>query len=393
MEIALILAIAVIIAAGVVIVRQQTEMGALRADKARLEERVSMLGAENDARARAREERMARLAEEAMQESQRRLRVENEAAMGRVLTPLREDIERFRKSVGEAYSAEARERFSLSERVRELVEANRSIGREARELADALRGNSKVQGDWGEMILQTILEKSGLQEGIHFVTQQTTDETGRTLRDERGNMLRPDVVVYYPGDRCIVVDSKVSLTAFVNMTTADDEATAAAARNAHVASVRSHIAELATKNYQDYVGNRKTDFVMMFIPNEAAYIEAMKAERNLWQEAYDKRVLIVSPTHLIAALRLVAQLWRHDAQARNAIEIATSAGRMYDKFVAFTDDMDRIDKAIRNTAAAHSDAMKKLRDGTGNLISRAEKLRELGAKATKQLKTPTETQP
>lgn len=393
MEIALILAIAVIIAAGVVIVRQQTEMGALRADKARLEERVSMLGAENDARARAREERMARLAEEAMQESQRRLRVENEAAMGRVLTPLREDIERFRKSVDEAYSAEARERFSLSERVRELVEANRSIGREARELADALRGNSKVQGDWGEMILQTILEKSGLQEGIHFVTQQTTDETGRTLRDERGNMLRPDVVVYYPGDRCIVVDSKVSLTAFVNMTTADDEATAAAARNAHVASVRSHIAELATKNYQDYVGNRKTDFVMMFIPNEAAYIEAMKAERNLWQEAYDKRVLIVSPTHLIAALRLVAQLWRHDAQARNAIEIATSAGRMYDKFVAFTDDMDRIDKAIRNTAAAHSDAMKKLRDGTGNLISRAEKLRELGAKATKQLKTPTETQP
>ena len=243
------------------------------------------------------------------------------------------------------------------------------------------------------MILQTILEKSGLQEGIHFVTQQTTDETGRTLRDERGNMLRPDVVVYYPGDRCIVVDSKVSLTAFVNMPTADDEATAAAARNAHVASVRSHIAELATKNYQDYVGNRKTDFVMMFIPNEAAYIEAMKAERNLWQEAYDKRVLIVSPTHLIAALRLVAQLWRHDAQARNAIEIATSAGRMYDKFVAFTDDMDRIDKAIRNTAAAHSDAMKKLRDGTGNLISRAEKLRELGAKATKQLKTPTETQP
>lgn len=393
MEIALILAIAVIIAAGVVIVRQQTEMGALRADKARLEERVSMLGAENDARARAREERMARLAEEAMQESQRRLRVENEAAMGRVLTPLREDIERFRKSVDEAYSAEARERFSLSERVRELVEANRSIGREARELADALRGNSKVQGDWGEMILQTILEKSGLQEGIHFVTQQTTDETGRTLRDERGNMLRPDVVVYYPGDRCIVVDSKVSLTAFVNMTTADDEATAAAARNAHVASVRSHIAELATKNYQDYVGNRKTDFVMMFIPNEAAYIEAMKAERNLWQEAYDKRVLIVSPTHLIAALRLVAQLWRHDAQARNAIEIATSAGRMYDKFVAFTDDMDRIDKAIRNTAAAHSDAMKKLRDGTGNLISRAEKLRELGAKATKQLKTPTDTQP
>ena len=365
--------------------KRQEEIGALRSDRARLEERLKIIDSESIERQRASEERFTLLANRIMQSNSQTLRRESEERIGQLLTPLREDIVRFKKSIDESYSAEARERFSLGERIKELIAANQSIGREARELADALRGNSKVQGDWGEMILQTILEKSGLVEGTHYKTQQTTDDSGRTLRNDRGAALRPDVVIYYPGERCMVVDSKVSLTAFVDMVNAEDESVRKESLRKHIGSVRGHILELAKKNYQDYVGENKADFVMMFIPNEAAYIEAMKAEPNLWQEAYDRRVLIVSPTHLISALKLIAQLWQQNAQAKNAVEIATAAGRMYDKFVAFTDDMAQIKKGIQTTEKAFSEAMNKLSDGKGNLVSRAEKLRELGAKATKQL--------
>lgn len=325
------------------------------------------------------------IANEVLTNSTDRLRQQSEQQLKDILTPLRENIDSFRKKVEDTYNNEARERFSLQQSLREMMELNRSIGKEARDLADALRGNSKVQGDWGEMILETILEKSGLKRDIHFHVQLTTDDNGTTLRDAQGHGLRPDVVVDFPDGRCIVIDSKVSLTAYINMVNATDTAEAEQYAHRHLNSVKAHIKELAGKNYQDYVGSKSTDFVMMFIPNEGAYLAAMNLDPMLWQEAYDRRVIIISPTHLISAVRLIEQLWRQDDMKRNVIEIATESGKMYDKFVGFVDDMGKIGRGIEQTQNAYDSAIKKLRSGTGNLITRAENLRKLGAKASKRL--------
>ncbi|MBD5247491.1 MAG: DNA recombination protein RmuC [Barnesiella sp.] len=325
------------------------------------------------------------IANEVLANSTDRLRQQSEQQLKDVLTPLRENIDSFRKKVEDTYNNEARERFSLQQSLREMMELNRSIGKEAKDLAEALRGNSKVQGDWGEMILETILEKSGLKRDVHYHVQLTTDENGNTLRDAAGHGLRPDVVVDFPDGRCIVIDSKVSLSAYVNMVNAGDSVEAQQHAKNHLASVKAHIKELSVKNYQDYIGNKSTDFVMMFIPNEGAYLAAMNLDPSLWQEAYDRRVIIISPTHLISAVRLIEQLWRQDDMKRNVIEIATESGKMYDKFVGFVDDLNKIGRGLESTQNAYDNAFKKLRSGTGNLITRAENLRKLGAKATKRL--------
>ena len=332
------------------------------------------------------EARFKVMASEIMRDQSAALTDHNSQHLASLLTPLKDDIEKFRNDVNQAYSSEARERFSLQERIKELIEANNSIGREAKELATALRGNSKTQGDWGELVLETILENSGLRRGSEFTIQQTTDSSGSTLRDEQGRGLRPDVVVHYPDGRAIIIDSKVSLTAFIDYVNTDDPQRRDHFGRLHLASVVKHINELADKNYQDHVGTRRLDFVMMFIPNESAYAAAMTLDPTLWTKAYDKRVLIVSPTQLVGSLRLINQLWSHDRQTRNAIEIAEKSGQMYDKFCGFVADMERIDKALTTTRAAYDSAIAKLRTGRGNLITRAETLRTLGVKASKRLK-------
>lgn len=309
----------------------------------------------------------------------------NEKNLGQLLNPLKDDIERFRREVTDFYGKEAAERFSLQERIKELIDANNSIGREARQLSSALRGNSKVQGDWGEMVLETILENSGLRKGEEFEVQQSRDDQGRVIRDENGRGLRPDVVVHYPGGRSMVIDSKVSLTSFIDYVNSETEADRERFGRQHLASIMKHVNELSGKSYQDYVGTKRLDFVMMFIPNEGAYAAALTIDPSLWQKAYDKRVLIVSPTQLVASLRIVSQLWSQDRQSRNAIDIAEKSGAMYDKFVGFVDDMEKIDRSLTSSRAAYDSAMKKLRDGTGSLISRAQKLRDLGIKASKRL--------
>lgn len=344
---------------------------------------------EHEERIKHQEESFALLAHNIMEQQTQALRRQSEEHIGQLLSPLKNDIENFRKEVNECYSTEARERFSLQQRIKELIEANQSIGKEARELSTALRGNTKKQGDWGELVLETILEKSGLRKDEEY-TVQYGSENGTALRDEQGRALRPDVVVHYPGNRVMVIDSKVSLTAFVEYVNAEDDETRESWGKQHVSSVVKHINELADKGYQDYVGTEKLDFVMMFIPNEAAYAAAMTRDNTLWQKAYDKRVLIVSPTQLVGSLRIIEQLWSHDRQTRNAIEIAEQSGKMYDKFVGFVEDMAKIDKAIQSTASAYDAAMKKLKSGTGNLIKRAEQLRALGIKAAKKLPSAEE---
>lgn len=332
------------------------------------------------------ENRFKILANDILRQNTTDLKNQNEEKLREILQPLHSNIEEFRKTVAETYNNEARERFSLSERIKDLVNLNQSISRQAQELSEALRGDSKVQGDWGEMVLESILEKSGLQKGVEYFIQATTDENGNTLRNEDGTLLRPDVVVRYPDKRFVVIDSKVSLTAFVDYANATDDESRQLASMRHVRSVKKHIDELARKRYQDYVGgDTKLDFVMMFIPTEPAYIAAMRLEPSLWQEAYDKNVLIVSPTHLVSGLKLIAQLWSRDRHTRNAITIAEEAGKMYDKFADFTKDMEKIEKTLGSTRKAFDDAMTKLSCGTGNLVTRAQNLRKLGVKANKQI--------
>lgn len=354
-------------------------------ENAKLTERLRYLNEEKERLSRESEARFKNLANEILNRTSRQFKEANETRLAEILTPLKENIDQFKRSITDAYSTEARERFSLQQSIKELVELNRNIGKEAQDLTSALRGNSKVQGDWGEMILESILEKSGLRKGHEFSVQQTVNEDGTPLRDDCGNGLRPDVVVYYPDKRYIVIDSKVSLTAYTIYINAENETEREAAGKRHIQSIKAHIAELSAKRYQDFIGGGKTDFVMMFIPNEGAYLAAMQLDSTLWQEAYDHRVLLVSPTHLFSALRLISQLWSHDRQTRNAIEIAKSAGAMVDKFVNFTNDMKEIEKYLNKTQDAYDSAMKKLCTGNGNLVSRTEKLRELGAKAEKQL--------
>lgn len=325
------------------------------------------------------------LATELLQKQSNSLREQNDSRIGEILAPLKEKIDSFRKEINECYSAEARERFSLQQRIKELVEANNNIGKEAKELSAALRGNTKKQGDWGELVLENILENSGLRKGEEFTVQQQSDDNGAALRDEYGNGLRPDVIVHYPDGRVMIIDSKVSLSAFTDYVNAEDPDQQQQFGKMHLASVKKHIAELSEKSYQDYIGKNKLDFVMMFIPNEGAYSAAMSLDPSLWQKAYDKRVLIVSPTQLVGSLRLIHQLWSHDRQTKNAIEIAERSGMMYDKFVAFVTDMEKIEKSLKTAQTAYDEAMKKLRTGRGNLVSRAESLRQLGIKASKKL--------
>lgn len=325
------------------------------------------------------EQRFREIAARLLNESQDKLSQTNASKMTDLLTPLQRNIDSFNRIIDEKYAREASERGALREKIEELHRLNESLGREARQLADALRGNGKVQGDWGEMILESLLEQAGFTEGREFHTQAG-------IKDSEGRNLRPDVVVNFPDGGCVVIDSKASLTAYVNLCAAENDADRKAALRAHILSVRNHVRELAAKNYQEIVGNdRKLDFVMMFIPNERAYIAAMQKEPELWQEAYSRQVLIISPTHLFSVLKLVQQMWRHDDQSRNAHRIAEEAGKLYDKFEGLYRDMNRVGDAIARVTDAHAEAMRKLRDGPGNLIGKVEKLREMGAKTSKNL--------
>lgn len=324
------------------------------------------------------EQRFRAIANEVLLANSRALGDDNRRTLDEVIAPMAQRMREMEQTFREAYSAEARERFSLADRVRELVELNRMVGAETRRLSDALRGNTRMQGDWGEIILENILERSGLQRGREYELQQTV-----TAPD--GSHLRPDVVVNYPDGRCVVIDSKVSVSAYLAMVDADSDEARRSAAKAHLASVRAHINELRAKNYQDITGTRHCDFVMMFIPHEGAYMSAMQLDPTLWQYAFDSRVLIVSPTHLMAVVKLVEQLWRNDRQSRNAIAIAQEAGRMLDKLSGFLTDMEKIDAGINSARRAWDAAHNKLCSGTGNLVGRAERLRAMGAKASKDL--------
>lgn len=345
-------------------------------EAARLQERL--LAVETESKLNN-EMRFNEWADRLLKENTACLQQGNSEQIRQILDPLHQSIDKFEKQVRECYDVEARQRFSLQERITELVNTGNKISTEADRLTCALRGNTRVQGDWGEMVLDTILEQSGLENGGQYKMQVVVDKDG-------GEKVRPDAVVFYPGNHCMVIDSKTSLKDYMDAVQTNDPKEEKDALDRHCRSLRSHVDELRRKKYQDLIGEGRTaDFVMMFIPGEGPYLTAMKHDPKLWNDAYQHRVLIVSPTHLVASLKLVEQVWRHDRQTRNAINIADEAGKMYDKFAGFLEDMAKIKKSINDADKAWQGAVNKLKDGRGNLMGKAEKLRDLGARATKDL--------
>lgn len=316
------------------------------------------------------------LANNILEEKTKRFTDTNQKNIGELLKPLGDNIERFRQRIEQ----EATERKILENEIRRLHEMSNQVSREANNLAAALRGNSKTQGDWGEMILETLLESSGLQKGIHFRVQED-------FRTEDGSHVRPDVVLVLPDDKQMVIDSKVSLTAYANYVEAADEADESirkAALAAHVASVRKHIDELAAKSYQKLT-EASPDFVIMFVPNEPAFLVALQCDAKLWDDAYRKKVILSSPTNLFAILKIVDDLWRRDSQDRYALEIARQGGALYDKFVGFAESFLSVGDALGRTDKAYRTALGQLKEGNGNLVRRAESLRKLGVKASKKM--------
>lgn len=305
----------------------------------------------------------------------------NKENMQAMLDPLGKSIVEFKEQVRQAYVSESKERFSLGERVKELALLNQQLSQEAHNLTRALKGESKTQGRWGEMILETILEKSGLRKGEeYFMEHQLYDASGRPLKNEfTGSRLRPDALVKYPDERHVIIDAKVSLNAFIRYTETNDPLEL----TAHVQAIKGHIQELNARAYDDY--HKSLDFVMMFIPNEAAYIAGLQKDPELWSYAYDKRILLVNPTSLIVSLKLILDLWKREYQNRNAQDIADRGGRLYDKFVGFVTNLQRVGTALDVAQSAYGDAFKQLSTGKDNLVQQAGKLKDLGVKAKNEL--------
>ena len=319
----------------------------------------------------------AELAGKIFDEREQRFAETSNERLGQLLDPLKERIQSFEKRVEESYQQESRERFSLGKELERLQQLNLRLSDEATNLTRALKGQ-KTQGNWGELILERVLEHAGLEKGREYQTQVS-------LKGPDGERFQPDVLIMLPGDKQVVVDSKVSLTAYQQYVGADDDVIGQAALKQHVLSLRNHVKGLAGKDYKRLEGLHSLDFVLLFVPIEAAFSAALQAEPNLFQEAFDRNIVIVSPTTLLATLRVIDSLWKQERQSQNAREIAERAGWLYDKFVLFIQDLDEVGNRLQQLDKAYAAARNKLTEGRGNLVSRSEQLKLLGARASKSL--------
>lgn len=318
------------------------------------------------------------LANEILEDKSRRFTASNQENIGQLLKPLQERIQHFEKKVEETYDREAKERFSLAREIENLQKLNQRISEDAVNLTNALKGDNKTQGTWGEVILESILEKSGLVKGSEYEIQVS-------MKAEDGSRSQPDVVVHLPEAKDVIIDSKVSLKAYEAWCAEDDPLRKEELLRQHVQSIRSHIKSLAAKDYQNLIGVNTLDFVLLFMPIDAAFSVAAKTDTELLQYAHDHRIYIVERSTLVLTLRIIESVWRLERQNRNAEEIARQAGMMYDKFVAFVADLDEINGRIQALQKTYDSAKNKLQSGQGNLIRRVERLRKLGARAAKQL--------
>jgi DNA recombination protein RmuC len=318
------------------------------------------------------------LANEILEEKSKKFTEQNRSNLDQLLKPLGEKIRDFEKKVGDAYDKEAQQRFSLKEEVKRLAELNKKISEDAENLTRALKGDSKSQGNWGEMILESILERSGLAKDREYIVQPS-------FQGDDGRRMQPDVVVSYPGNRSVIIDAKVSLTAYERLVDASSSELREKYLKEHLISIRNHVTELSNKNYLDIYQVQSLDFIMMFLPVEPAYLVAIKEDPEIWNYAYDRRILLISPTNLLAALKMIASLWRQEYQNKNALEIARQSGDLLDKFYALLSDLNDLGSRLKLTQKSYDDAINKLSEGKGNLIRRAQLIEELGAKTKKNL--------
>ncbi len=318
------------------------------------------------------------LANEILEEKSKKFTEQNKSNLDQLLKPLGEKIRDFEKKVGEVYDKEAQQRFSLKEEVKRLAELNLKISADAENLTRALKGDSKSQGNWGEMILESVLERSGLAKDREYIVQPS-------FQGEDGRRMQPDVVVTYPGNRSVIIDAKVSLTAYERLVDASSPDLREKYLKEHLNSIRNHVSELSNKNYLDIYQVQSLDFIMLFLPVEPAYMVAIKEDPEIWNYAYDRRILLISPTNLLAALKMIASLWRQEYQNKNALEIARQSGDLLDKFYALLSDLNDLGNRLKLTQKSYDDAINKLSEGKGNLIRRAQRIEELGAKTKKNL--------
>lgn len=298
--------------------------------------------------------------------------------MKEILEPLKEKIKSFEEKIEKSNVDTAGRHESLKEQMKLLYEKSDQVSKDAGNLVKALKGDYKKQGNWGELILESILDKSGLEKNREYFVQVTE-------RNDQGKMVKPDVVIHLPGSKRLIIDSKVSLNAYDAMVNADDEEEQKTAHKAHVLAIKNHIDNLASKNYHDLYSMESPDFVLMFIPIDTALSAAIQLDPDLYLYAFEKNIVMVAPSTLLATLKTVDTMWRNDKQNRFALEIAEEAGKMYDKFVGFVEDMDKLGKQLFTVQHTYQDAVKKMSTGTGNLLSRAENIKSLGAKANKSL--------
>lgn len=343
-----------------------------------LEEKLSTQKGELDNLQKTFTKEFENLANRILEEKSQKFAEQNKANLENILNPLKENITKFEKKVDDTYKAEASERNSLKGEIKALVTLNKQISEEANNLAKALKGDTKKQGNWGEIILERILERSGLQKGIEYEMQVSS-------LTEEGRRVQPDAVINLPDKKHIVIDSKVSLVAyeaFINAQTDEDQE-----RNlqVHIVSVKNHIKGLSEKKYQTLDQLNTPDFVLLFMPIESSFSIAVQADNELFNFAWERKIVIVSPSTLLATLRTIASIWKQERQTRNALEIAKQSGDLYDKFVGFAEELILVGRKMNDAKTSYDEAMKKLSTGKGNLIRRAETIKELGAKTTKDI--------
>jgi DNA recombination protein RmuC len=377
-----------------VAVEQRAKTEALQ-DKNRLSQELAALNERFEAEKKNAEEKLALLeqakealsnqfkaiASDILEDKSKRFTEQNQANLNSILDPLRTRLREFQEKVEQVHADGGKERFALAQQVKQLVALNQSLSEDARNLTSALKGSAKSQGTWGELILERILESAGLQRGREYVAQEVR-------AGDDGKKLQPDVVIFLPEERHLVVDSKVSLVAYERCASSDLDDERAIALKQHLESIRNHVRSLSEKNYQSLYKLKSIDFVLMFVPIEPAFMLAIANDRDLFMEAWRRNVLLVSPSTLLFVVRTVAHLWRQEAQRRNVQEIAARGSELYDKLVGFVMELKKVGDGLKSAQNAYEQAEKKFCEGRGNVVRQAEMLRELGVKPTKRMPEP-----
>lgn len=367
----------------------RAELIAIRdAYQSQIEALKAQLAQQAEALAEASRLQFENLSNSTLEAQQEKMREASRREIDAILSPLKDKLAEFSKTVSDAHINDTASRQSLSEQIDRLIRLNNTIGEETRSLTSALKGDSKVQGDWGEMILETLLENAGMTRDVNFFVQPARNDAGVALCDDEGNRQRPDILVKLPDEHSIIIDSKVSLTAYVRMYDSETEEEKKSAIKEHLKSVRRHVDELGSKQYQKQWAGA-ADHTLMFIPNEGAYFAAVRHDPELWKYAYEKKVVIVSPTHVFSVMQIISQLWRQESQNRNAAEIARLGGLLYDRMVRYNEAMEKIRSKINDTGRAFDEAYNQFAGSSQSLTRTAERLRGLGARTAKRL--PPET--